>query len=117
MEKITILHNPRCGKSRQTLKLVEEKVGENSVRIIKYLETPLKVEELRGIIEKLAITPDELVRKQEKLWKEEFKEKNLTDEELIQVMVENPILMERPIVLNGNKAVLCRPPENVLDIL
>lgn len=112
---ITIYHNPRCSKSRQTLQLLEEK-GE-TIEIVKYLETTPSKTELKNILELLDMTPIELVRKGEAIWKEEFKGKSFSDDELIKIMLENPKLIERPIVIKGTKAVIGRPPEKVLDIL
>jgi arsenate reductase len=85
--------------------------------IIKYLETPPTFDELEALIEKLKINPIELIRKKEKLWIENFKNKEFTFNELIQIMVLNPILIERPIVINGNKAVIARPIEKISEIL
>lgn len=111
----TIFHNPRCSKSRETLQLLEEK--EEKIEIIKYLDTPPTKEELRKIISLLDVKPIELVRTQEKEWKENFKDKTLSDEEIIDAMIAFPKLMERPIVLKNDKAAVGRPPENVLKIL
>lgn len=110
-----IYHNPRCSKSRQTLAIIEEK-GEN-IEIIKYLDHPPTEEDLSGIIALLGIKPIELVRKNEAIWKENFKSKNLSDEELLCIMAQNPKLIERPIVIKNDKAIIGRPPENVTTIL
>ncbi len=111
----TILHNPRCGKSRQTLKLLHEK-GEN-VQIVEYLKNVPSVDEMTLIINKTGLKPEELIRKNERIFKEHFKGKALSDKDWIKAMVENPILIERPIVIKENKAALGRPPEDVLRIL
>ena len=112
---ITILHNPRCSKSRQTLALIEAQDVEVSVR--EYLKEPLSADELSNLITALGVTPIELVRTKE----EEFKLAGLTKESsadaLIAAMVEHPKLMERPVVINGDKARIGRPPEHVLEIL
>lgn len=113
---VTIYHNPRCSKSRQTLSLLEEKGVE--IDIIEYLKTPLNVNTLKDIIQKLGITPRQLLRKNE----EEYKllgldKQNVSDEQIIEAMVKNPKLIERPIVIYHGKAALGRPPENVLTIL
>lgn len=110
-----IYHNPRCSKSRQALALLEEK-NEN-IEVIKYLETELSVDQLTNIITMLEIPPLQLVRKNEAIWKENFKTKSLSDKELIEVMVENPKLIERPIVIKNGKAAIGRPLSNILDIL
>ena len=110
-----IYHNPRCSKSRQTLSLIEGK--NKKVEIIEYLETPATVEEIESILEKLGIKAIDLVRKKEQIWIEDYKGRDLTDKKIIEAMVENPKIMERPIVIDGNKAIIGRPPENVLTIM
>jgi arsenate reductase len=112
---ITIYHNPRCSKSREGLQLLE--VQDKPYTIIKYLSERLNKEELALIIEKLAIDPIELVRKKEAIWISDYKGKQLTDDEIIDAMVANSNLIERPIVVNGNKAVIARPAENIKNIL
>lgn len=110
-----IYHNPRCTKSRQTLALIEEK-GVHP-EIIEYLNDVLTKAELEEIIKLLGIKPEELLRKGEDIYKDEFKGKTLTDEQWIEAMVKYPKLIERPIVIDGKKAVIGRPPENVLKLL
>ena len=110
-----IYHNPRCSKSRQTLSLIKEKGAE--VEIIEYLKVIPSEKELSAIIKLLGIKPEKLLRKCEADYKENFKGKILSDEEWISAMVQYPKLIERPIVVSGNKAILGRPPENVLDLL
>lgn len=112
---IKIYHNNRCSKSRNGLKLLEES-GEK-FQIINYLETVPTYTELKKIIDLLGISPIELVRKNESIWKENYKNKTLSDSELITIMIENPKLIERPIIINGNKAVIGRPTEKIIDIL
>ena len=112
---IQIYHNPRCGKSRDCLTYLEQSGKE--FQVIKYIETVPTVEELKIIIEKLNIKPLELVRKKEKVWIENFKNSAMTDEEIILAMVANPILIERPIVIDGDKAVIARPLEKMNTIL
>lgn len=112
---IQILHNARCGKSRDCLAFLTESGKE--FEVIKYLETVPTFEELREIISKLGIKPIDLVRKKESVWLENFKNKTLSDNEIIEAMVKNPILIERPIVINGEKAVIARPSENAKSIL
>lgn len=112
---IKIYHNPRCSKSRQGLAILEE--SEKDFEIIKYLDTPLSEKELTDIVSLLKIKPIDLVRKNEKIWKENFKGKELNDINIIKAMVENPKLIERPIVVNENKAVIGRPPENIKNIV
>ncbi|MBT8257382.1 MAG: arsenate reductase (glutaredoxin) [Bacteroidia bacterium] len=112
---IVIYHNPRCRKSRETLEILETRKAD--YKVIKYLDVPLGAEKLGKIIKILSIPPIDLVRKNEKIWKENFKHLNFSDEELIQVMAKYPQLIERPIVINGNKAVIGRPPNRILEII
>lgn len=112
---ITIYHNPRCRKSREGLALLEE--SGKTFEVIKYLDDSVSEEELKTIIVKLGIKPIDLVRKNEAIWKSEFKDKELSDEQIIKVMAKHPKLIERPIVINGNKAVVGRPKELILDII
>ncbi|MEX1306327.1 MAG: arsenate reductase (glutaredoxin) [Rhodovibrionaceae bacterium] len=113
---VTIYHNPRCSKSRQTLALIEDKGVEPLV--IEYLKTPPSKEKLTSILKQLGLKPRELLRKGEPLYKDlKLDDPGLSDKDLIAAMVENPILIERPIVLSGDKACLGRPPEKVIDIL
>ncbi|KXO00089.1 arsenate reductase [Aequorivita aquimaris] len=111
----TLYHNPRCSKSRQALQLLEEE-GE-TIEIVKYLENPPTHQELKQVIELLGIDPIKLVRTQEPDWRENYKGKNLTNEEVIDAMIQHPKLIERPIAIKGTHAVVGRPPERVLDIL
>ncbi|MEX2335889.1 MAG: arsenate reductase (glutaredoxin) [Fulvivirga sp.] len=112
---LTIYHNPRCSKSRDALKLIED--SGSMVEVVEYLKTPPAKDDLRQIIERLGIKPIDLVRKNEPIYKEKYKGKELTDEEWIDAMEEHPILIERPIVLKDGKAILGRPPENVKEFL
>jgi len=110
-----IYHNPRCRKSRETLELLKSK-GQNP-EIVLYLETPPGEKELKAILKKLGIKAEQLLRKGEAIYKEHYKGKTLTEAEWIKAMTKYPKLIERPIVINGNKAALGRPPEQVLEIL
>ena len=112
---IQIYHNSRCGKSRECLAFLEDSGQEYEV--VKYLETIPTFEELKIIITKLNIKPIELVRQKEKIWVENFKNKTLTDDEIIAAMISYPILIERPIVINGNKAVIARPLAKAMTII
>ena len=112
---IKIYHNPRCGKSREGLQILE-KSGKD-FEVVKYLENVPSFEELKSIIEKLGIKPIDLVRQKEKIWIENFKGKTMSDDETISAMISNPILIERPIVVNGNKVAIGRPPQNIAEIL
>lgn len=111
----TIYHNPRCRKSRETLQLVKDQ-GEDP-QIVLYLEQIPSEETLKELIGQLGIEPIKLIRTQESIWKENFKGKDLSDDQLITAMHQNPKLIERPIVVKDGKAALGRPPENVLKIL
>jgi arsenate reductase len=112
---IQIYHNSRCAKSRECLAFLDESGKEYIV--VKYLEAVPSFEELKSTLEKLAIKPIELVRKKEKIWIENHKNTTLTDNEIIQLMISNPILIKRPIVINGDKAAIARPLENILNII
>ena len=112
---ITIYQNPRCGKSRECLAFVTN--SNQEFEVINYLNTPLNFNSLTELISKLKIEPIELVRTKEKIWIEQFKTKKLTNTEIIEAMVQFPILIERPIAVNGNKAVIARPLELIQSIL
>ncbi|MEX2488980.1 MAG: arsenate reductase (glutaredoxin) [Pseudomonadales bacterium] len=116
MSDVTIYHNPRCSKSRQTLELLEER--NIDPHIILYLQDPPDKSTLADIIAMLGIPPRQLLRKSEKAYKEmNLADKNITDDELIEAMVKTPILIERPIVVSNGQAALGRPPEQVLEII
>ena len=110
-----IYHNPRCSKSRQGLEILE--ASNLKFETIKYLDNPISKEELTQILTLLNIPPIMLVRKNETIWKENYKGKILTDDAIINAMLENPKLIERPIVVNKGKAVIGRPPEIIKSIL
>ncbi|WP_336128956.1 arsenate reductase (glutaredoxin) [Mesoflavibacter sp. CH_XMU1422-2] len=112
---IKIYHNPRCRKSREGLQILEE--SGKDFEIVKYLENTPTKEELSDIIKLLGIKPIDLVRKNESIWKENYKNKQLSDNEIITAMIENPKLIERPIVVNKDKAIVGRPPENIKKII
>lgn len=112
---IQIYHNPRCSKSREALQLLEETGKQHNV--ILYLKNELTKAQLTELINKLGIAPIELVRKNEQVWKNEYKGKELTNDEVINAMIVNPKLIERPIVVNGNKAVVARPAATLKEIL
>ncbi len=113
---VTIYHNPRCSKSRQTLDLLRARDVEP--QIVEYLQTPPSADELRRILALLGIGPRDLMRKKESEYKAAgLDDPALDDDALIAAMVAAPILIERPIVVHGGKAALGRPPETVLDIL
>ena len=116
MSDITIYHNPRCSKSRQTLELLQQ--NNISPEIILYLEKPPSKPVLKSLLAKLGISARELLRTSEAAYKEMgLEDTGLTDDQLLDAMLEAPKLIERPIVVAGNKAVLGRPPENVLNLV
>ena len=115
MAEYTIYHNPRCSKSRQTLALLEEKGVEP--RVILYLDTPPNVKEIKGLLAKLGMTAGQLVRRGEDAYKECGLGRDSTDAEILSAMAAHPKLIERPIVVAGKRAVLGRPPENVLGLI
>lgn len=108
---IQIYHNPRCGKSRNCLAFLEEK--NSDYKIIKYLEHPPTYVDLVELLKMLDLSPIALVRQKEKIWIENFKNKNLSDDEIIKAMIDNPILIERPILIKDGKAIIARDPEKL----
>jgi len=115
VSKVTIYHNPRCSKSREALKLLEEQGAD--VEVVKYLDTPPSKEELKSLLGMLGISARELMRTKEAIYKE-LGLKDVEDEEkLIEAMVEHPRLIERPIVIKDGKAVIGRPPQKVIELL
>ena len=112
---IQVYHNQRCGKSRNCLLFLKDSNIE--FEIINYLETPPTFEELKVLLQKLKITPVELVRQKEKIWVEKYKGINLSEDEIIQAMIENPILIERPIVIKDNQATIGRDLDKVIPFL
>lgn len=112
---LQILHNPRCGKSRTCLAFLDD--AKEEIEIINYLQNPLSEADLKSLINKLAISPLELVRQKESIWIENYKGKNLSDEEIIRAMAEHPILMERPIVIKGNRAIIGRDIEKLGEFI
>lgn len=109
-----IYHNPRCRKSRETIALIQEEGKE--VEIVEYLKDIPTKNQLNDILMKLNLNVKDIIRKNEAIYKEQFKGKNFNDEEWIQILIENPKLIERPIVVRGNKAVIGRPPETVKEL-
>ena len=116
MDNVTIYHNPRCSKSRQTLQLLQDNNIEPT--IVEYLKNPPSKKELTDILSLLNLKPRELMRKKEAAYQENnLDDESLSNEQLIQAMIDNAVLIERPIVINNNKAAIGRPPENILEIL
>ena len=112
---ITIYHNPKCSKSRCGLELLKE--ANKAYKVVDYLKEGVSKEQIKELLTKLQLSPIELVRTKENVWKEHFKEKTLTDEQIIAAMVEYPQLIERPIVIVGDKAVIGRPTERIKEII
>ena len=111
-----IYHNPKCSKSRQTLQILKENAEEPG--IVEYLTNPPNKDELVVILDLLGLQARQLMRQGEKIYKElELNNPELTEDDLISAMIENPILIERPIVIKNGKAIIGRPPESVLEIL
>ncbi|RKF18054.1 arsenate reductase (glutaredoxin) [Alginatibacterium sediminis] len=116
MSSIRIYHNPRCSKSRQTLALLEEQGV--TAEIIKYLDTPPSKAELKSVLKALGLSARQLMRTKETEYSEQgLSNPELTEEQLIDAMLATPKLIERPIVTNGDKAAIGRPPEQVLEII
>ena len=112
---ITIYHNNRCSKSREGLCFLEDKKAD--FQVINYMENTLTVAELKELLKKLNIPALDLVRKKEAIWMELYKGKELSEDEIIHAMVENHKLIERPIIVNGDKAVIARPTERINELL
>ena len=108
-----LYHNNRCSKSRQCLALIDS----SNVQIVDYIKNPLSFDELKVLVSKIGIQPAELIRTNEAIWKQNFKGKKMSDDDYIMAMIENPKLMERPIVETEEKALVCRPPELVLGLI
>lgn len=113
--QLTIYHNPRCRKSREALQYLEDKGV--TPKIVRYLETPLEKGEMETLVQQLGGHTEGLIRKNESLWKSEYKDKLLTTIQQIQLLVDHPKLMERPIISNGKKAVIGRPIEKLHQFL
>lgn len=112
---IQIYHNPRCGKSRNCLAFIEK--SNQDFEIIPYLSETPTFEQLKTLLEQLNLEPIQLIRTKEKIWIENFKGKTLSNDEIINAMVENPILIERPIVVKDGKAIIGRDPDLVASFL
>jgi arsenate reductase len=116
MSTTTIWHNPRCSKSRQTLQLIRDRGIEPT--IVEYLKTPPTKAELTAALRVLGLTPRDLMRKKEPPYAElALGDEGISEADLIAVMVDNPVLIERPVVFHGASAIIGRPPENVLELL
>lgn len=114
-KKVSLYYNPRCSKCREALCILEEQ--DIHPEIIEYLKTPPTEKQLKELLKKLGLKPIELLRKKEPLFEKKFKNKKLSDAEWVKVMCKNPILIERPIAIEGNKAIIGRPVERVVDFI
>ncbi|MFT3796384.1 arsenate reductase (glutaredoxin) [Flavobacterium sp.] len=112
---IQVLHNPRCSKSRDCLLFLEESGKE--FEVIHYLTDTPTYEELKAIVKKLGVKPIAIVRQKEELWKTKYADKKMTPAQVLKVLAKNPILIERPIVINGDKAIIARPLEKAAAII
>lgn len=112
---LKIYHNPRCRKSREALQYLEE--TKQSFDIINYLDNHLSKGEIEQLLKELGYQPEDLIRKSEAIWKEQYKGKDLSVDELVTALSENPKLIERPIISNGKSAVIARPLEKLIDFL
>lgn len=115
MKTALIYHNPRCSKSRQTLAILEEHTLE--IKVVKYLEQPPSTKQIKEILTMLSASVDEIMRSNESEYKDFIKGKNLSDQEKIKIINRHPKILERPIVIIDEKAVIGRPPESVLEII
>ena len=116
MSTLKIFHNSRCSKSRQALQILQD--SNCDIEIINYLETDLDVSLIKDVLKKLSLKPRDILRTSEQDYKDNnLKEDDFSDDDLIDYMIKHPKLIERPIVIKGDKAVLGRPPENVLELL
>lgn len=113
--KLTIYHNPRCRKSREALHHLES--TEHEISVVNYFDAPLTSSQLEELLQQLDYAPEKLIRTAEAIWKNDYKGKELTDKELVNAMLEQPKLMERPIISNGKKAVIARPIEKLINFL
>lgn len=112
--KYTVYHNPRCSKSREAIAFLKEQNAE--IEIIEYLKEAPTESEIKTLLQKLNLPAFELVRKSEQFFKDNYKHKIFTDKEWIKILVQNPILIERPVIVKGNKAVIGRPTEKINEL-
>ena len=112
---LKIYHNSRCGKSRAAMQILQEK--EIEFEVIEYLKTPLNQKQIKALLKKLGMKAIDLLRKNEELYKSSFKDLHLSEKDWIKVLAENPILIERPIIENDERAIIARPPELVEEFV
>ena len=112
---IVVYHNNRCRKSREACSILQDEGVD--FKIVEYLKQPLSDKEIKTLLKKLNLSAEDIIRKGESVYKEKYKGKTLSEDQWIKVLEENPVLIERPIVVKGDKAVVGRPPENVKELL
>jgi arsenate reductase len=112
---VQILHNPRCGKSRNCIAYITE--SNVSFEVINYLENPLTEQDIILLVKKLNIKPIDLVRQKEVIWKDNYKDKSLTDNQIINALAKHPILIERPIIIDENRAIIGREKDKIRDFI
>lgn len=113
---ITIYHNARCKISRSVLEILKQKMPENKIKIKEYLKEPFTIEEIKDLLVRLHLQPQDILRKNEPYYKENLKNKNFSYDEWLRIIIENPKIIERPIVVKDNKAVICRPIEKLNEL-
>ena len=113
--KLTIYHNPRCKKSREALRLLEEK--NIKFKVVKYLDQNFDKQSLGKVLDIIGKKPSDALRKNEEIWKKQQNCKNIGEDEILELMIQHPRLIERPIVIYGNKGVMARPLENLIDFI
>jgi arsenate reductase len=115
MEQVIIWHNNRCSKSRDSLSYLQD--SNQNTTVFEYLKTPPTLDDIHQLLEKLNIPAEALIRKGEEVFKSNFKDKKFSEDEWRQILVQHPVLIERPIVIKGNKAVIGRPIDKVIELL
>ena len=113
--KFTIYHNPRCRKSREALQLLKEK--NIKFKVVKYLDQNFDKQSLGKVLDIIGKKPSDALRKNEEIWKKQLNSKNISEDEILELMIQHPKLIERPIVVYGNKGVIARPLENLMDFI
>ena len=113
--RFTIYHNPRCRKSREVLKFLEEK--NIKFKVVKYLDQNFDKQSLKKVLDIIGKKPSDALRKNEEIWKKQLNSKNIGEDKILELMIQHPQLIERPIVVHGNKGVMARPLENLIDFI
>ena len=113
--EFTIYHNPRCRKSREALQYLEKKCSQ--YQTVKYLENQFDKKTLGAVLKKISLNPSEIVRKNETIWKKKYSSQNLTEDQILELLIKHPRLIERPILTTSDRGVLARPLENLIDFI